>query len=145
MTDNAGDDKAPRLKALEMELLEIKRAQGEAQTQIWMIMSELTRVFESAVMAFRAMVVSSDKAVRFDGLTIRQMQVLRLVALGVANKEIGYRLGISVKTVEFHKTAAKRKLRLRSRAEIVRYVLDHERTGEDVQQKRPSLAQRLRH
>ncbi len=57
-------------------------------------------------------------------LTKREEEVLRLVAQGYINKEIAARLGISVKTVETHKSHFMEKLNLHSRAEVVRYALE---------------------
>jgi DNA-binding NarL/FixJ family response regulator len=56
-------------------------------------------------------------------LSEREEQVLRLVAWGYSNKEIGAQLEISVKTVETYKVRLMEKLGLRSRADIVRYAL----------------------
>jgi DNA-binding NarL/FixJ family response regulator len=56
-------------------------------------------------------------------LSEREEQVLRLVAWGYSNKEIGAQLEISVKTVETYKVRLMEKLDLRSRADIVRYAL----------------------
>mgnify|MGYP002779543532 FL=1 len=56
-------------------------------------------------------------------LTDREAEVLRLMAWGYSNKEIGVRMDISVKTVEAHKTNAMRKLDMRSRIDIVRYAI----------------------
>ncbi|MDP9171050.1 MAG: helix-turn-helix transcriptional regulator, partial [Acidobacteriota bacterium] len=53
------------------------------------------------------------------GLTARETQILRLVAEGLANKEIAYRLGISDHTVKFHVSALLAKLGAGSRAEAV--------------------------
>jgi DNA-binding NarL/FixJ family response regulator len=57
-------------------------------------------------------------------LTERQRQVLRLIAEGRASKEIAAALGISVKTVEFHKSALFQKLRIRTTAELTRYAIE---------------------
>ena len=54
-------------------------------------------------------------------LTERESEVLRLVAVGHSNIEIGARLDISVKTVEVHKTNAMRKLGLTGRVDVIRY------------------------
>lgn len=54
-------------------------------------------------------------------LTDRESEVLRLIALGYSNKEIGVNLGLSVKTIEVHKANAMRKLGISSRIDIVRY------------------------
>ena len=56
-------------------------------------------------------------------VSARELEVLRLTALGRANKEIAARLEISVKTVEVHKTNAMRKLNLHGRSDIVRYAM----------------------
>lgn len=53
----------------------------------------------------------------------RELEVLRYIALGYANKEIATRLNLSVKTVEAHKANAMRKLNMRGRIDIVRYAI----------------------
>ncbi|MBV8605984.1 MAG: response regulator transcription factor [Singulisphaera sp.] len=58
-------------------------------------------------------------------LTGRESEVVRLIALGHSNKEIAARLEISIKTVETHKARSLEKLGLHSRAELVRYALQH--------------------
>ncbi len=58
-------------------------------------------------------------------LTGREAEVVRLIALGHSNKEIAARLEISVKTVETHKARSLEKLGLHSRADLVRYALQH--------------------
>ena len=57
-------------------------------------------------------------------LTAREGEVLRLVARGHSNKEVGVALEISVKTVETHKANAMAKLGLTGRAALVRFALD---------------------
>jgi DNA-binding NarL/FixJ family response regulator len=56
-------------------------------------------------------------------LTARELEILRLVARGYPNKEVAERLDISIKTVEAHKSNAMRKLRMKSRIDIVRYAI----------------------
>jgi two-component system response regulator NreC len=56
-------------------------------------------------------------------LTDRESEVLRMIAWGYSNKEIGVRMNISVKTVEAHKSNAMQKLDMRSRIDIVRYAI----------------------
>ena len=56
-------------------------------------------------------------------LTSRQREVLQLVAEGKSAKEIAAVLGISVKTVDFHKGAIMDVLGLRSTAELTRYAI----------------------
>ena len=59
------------------------------------------------------------------GLTPRQREVLQLVAEGRCAKEIAERLGVSPKTVEFHKSNIVRALGLRTTADLVRYAIRH--------------------
>ena len=50
--------------------------------------------------------------------------MLRLIALGHTNAEIAAQLYLSVRTVESHRAHIQQKLRLTTRAELVRYALD---------------------
>ena len=61
-----------------------------------------------------------------DGLSAREVEVLRMIALGHTNTEIADHLYLSVRTVETHRAHIQQKLRLGSRAELVRYALDHD-------------------
>lgn len=56
-------------------------------------------------------------------ITDREAEVLRLIAFGYSNKEIGAQLDLSVKTVEAHKANAMRKLGISSRIDIVKYAI----------------------
>jgi DNA-binding NarL/FixJ family response regulator len=58
-----------------------------------------------------------------DPLSEREREVLRLLALGHTNQEIAEKLFISVRTAETHRAHIMQKLRLASRAELVRYAL----------------------
>lgn len=58
-------------------------------------------------------------------LSERELEVLKLIALGHANKEIAEMLYLSVKTVETYKTRIMEKLNLTSRAALVRFALKH--------------------
>lgn len=57
-------------------------------------------------------------------LSEREAEVLRLIALGHANKEIADQLDLSVKTVETFKARSMEKLGLRSRVDIVHYAME---------------------
>ena len=59
-----------------------------------------------------------------DDLTEREVEVLRRIALGHTNREIADQLYLSVRTVETHRQHIQQKLRLNSRAELVRYALE---------------------
>jgi DNA-binding CsgD family transcriptional regulator len=58
-------------------------------------------------------------------LSKREEEVLRDCASGYANRDIARRLGISVRTVEVHKTRGMRKQNMHSRRDVVRYALLH--------------------
>jgi two-component system response regulator NreC len=58
-------------------------------------------------------------------LTEREVEVLRLIALGRRNAEIGEQLYLSVRAVESHRTHIQQKVRHSSRAELVRYAIEH--------------------
>ena len=58
-------------------------------------------------------------------LTLRQREVLQLLAEGKAHKEVANVLNISVKTAEYHKYAILDKLGLKSNAELVQYAIRH--------------------
>jgi len=59
-----------------------------------------------------------------DPLSGREREVLRLLALGHTNQEIAAKLVISVRTAEAHRAHIMQKLRLSTRAELVRYAMD---------------------
>ncbi|MGH2834793.1 MAG: response regulator [Solirubrobacteraceae bacterium] len=61
-----------------------------------------------------------------DKLTPREREVLRLIALGHTSVEIAEKLGLSPRTIETHRARIHRKLGLDTRAQLVRYALQHE-------------------
>ena len=66
-----------------------------------------------------------------DPLSDREREVLRLLALGHTNQEIAQMLYLSVRTAETHRARIMQKLRLTTRAELVRYAIDHGLLAED--------------
>src|SRR3954471_8197959 len=60
-----------------------------------------------------------------DDLSERELEVLRLIALGHTNAEIADQLFLSTRPVETHRAHIQQKIRRTSRAELVRYALDH--------------------
>lgn len=56
-------------------------------------------------------------------LTMRQREVLRLIATGCTAKEIAHELNISVRTAEFHRAAIMHRLGLHSTAQMTRYAI----------------------
>ena len=74
----------------------------------------------------KSMYLSQKESKHSDSvLTEREKEVLKLIALGYTNKEIGEALQVSVKTVETHKSRMMEKLRCRKRSELVRFAIDH--------------------
>jgi two-component system response regulator NreC len=65
-----------------------------------------------------------------DDLTERELEILRLIALGHTNAEIGGQLYLSVRTIESHRAHIQQKTRRSTRAELVRYALDHGLLGD---------------
>jgi two-component system response regulator NreC len=60
-----------------------------------------------------------------DDLTERELDVLRLIALGHTNAEIAGQLYLSVRTVETHRAHIQSKTQRSTRAELVRYAIDN--------------------
>lgn len=66
---------------------------------------------------------SPDGATARAGLTARQREVLKLIALGCSAKDIATQLNISVRTAEFHRAAIMQRLGLHSTAQMTRYAI----------------------
>jgi DNA-binding NarL/FixJ family response regulator len=81
-----------------------------------------TTVLDPAVSTQLARAATSDN-VGAPRLTLREQEVVSLVADGLSNKAIANRLGVSTRTVEGHVNHVFTKLDLESRTELVRYVL----------------------
>jgi two-component system response regulator NreC len=79
--------------------------------------------------ALGARMVAADAlaqaAAAADPLSDREREVLKMLALGHTNQEIAQRLFISVRTAETHRAHIMRKLQLSTRAELVRYAIEH--------------------
>jgi two-component system, NarL family, response regulator NreC len=76
------------------------------------------------VRAVRMAARNSERRREVDGLTPRERDIVRLVALGHTNREIADRLVLSVRTVETHRGRIRARLAVSSRAELVRWALD---------------------
>lgn len=72
-----------------------------------------------------AMAIASIGNGSDDNLTERELEVIRLVALGYTNKEMAELMHLSVRTVESHRASILAKLDVATRSQIVRYALDH--------------------
>ena len=67
--------------------------------------------------------LSGGKVVASQTLSSREREVIQLVAEGKSNRDIAERWKVSIKTVESHRTAAMRKLNLRSGVELALYAV----------------------
>jgi DNA-binding NarL/FixJ family response regulator len=65
----------------------------------------------------------SDRPVREDPLTLRELEVVKLIAEGYSSKQIAELLVISEKTVERHRANILEKLGMRDRVELTRYAI----------------------
>jgi DNA-binding NarL/FixJ family response regulator len=74
--------------------------------------------------AFQGEMAESDVDPELDQLTLREREVLRLIARGYLYKEIALQLDISPKTVEAHVSAVLRKLQLSNRHELSRWAVE---------------------
>ncbi len=74
--------------------------------------------------AFQGEIPEAEVDPELDRLTLREREVLRLIARGYQYKEIALRLSISPKTVEAHVSAVLRKLQLSNRHELGRWAVE---------------------
>lgn len=84
------------------------------------LLSAVREALEDARRARDACAAGADLRARRDSLTPRQCQVLDLVAEGLLNKQIGYKLGISEITVKIHRRLAMKKMGASSVPDLVR-------------------------
>jgi DNA-binding NarL/FixJ family response regulator len=59
----------------------------------------------------------------YDGLTVRELEILKMLATGIANKQIAYKLKISDKTVRNHVSNMYEKLQIFDRSQAVLYAV----------------------
>ena len=98
-----------------------------ADTELVTAVREVARGGSYVNPALGARMAAADAAAadaaEHDPLSDREREVLRLLALGHTNQEIAQMLFISVRTAETHRAHIMQKLRLETRAELVRYAL----------------------
>jgi two-component system response regulator NreC len=102
-------------EAAESELLDAIRAAAAGRTY-------LTPELGAALAA----AVPEESKRRPDDLSVRELEVLQLIALGFTNGEIASQLYLSVRTVESHRAHIQQKTRRSSRAELVAYAREHD-------------------
>ena len=74
--------------------------------------------------AFAGQIPEAEADPELDRLTVREREVLRLIARGYLYKEVALELSISAKTVEAHVSAVLRKLQLSNRHELSRWAVE---------------------
>jgi two-component system, NarL family, response regulator NreC len=81
------------------------------------------RMLSHLVDDFRSRVRGGQPIPRFDSLTPREKEILKLLAEGNSVKEIACELDLSLKTVETHKFNLMRKLDIHNKAQLVQYAI----------------------
>lgn len=107
-------------KAADSELISAIRAVSRGEMYIYPSMAK--PLVEEAIHGAAHKEKPADS---FESLSERERAVLQLIAQGFTNQEVAGRLFISVKTVETYKARMMEKLGVTSRAELVRYALQH--------------------
>ena len=105
-------------KAADTELLDAIRATYRGES---FIHSSMTAGF---IHKFRHNEISSGVKVQ-EILSLRESEVLSLIAMGYTDQQIADKLFLSIKTVQTYKSRLKEKLKIKGRAELVRYAIQH--------------------
>jgi len=113
------------LKTIEGDALvvAIRRAMRGESVVAEEMTGKLVAAFQAASMP--AAIPLPVPAAPGDGLSPRELQILRLIARGASNKEIGRELGIAETTVKIHVQHLLRKLKLSSRVQAAVYASEH--------------------
>jgi two-component system, NarL family, response regulator NreC len=80
---------------------------------------------ESTAADLSALAASTRNFGTFPGLTVRESEIVRLLAENLTAREVAAELGLSIKTVEAHKLNVMRKLGLHDRASLIRFAAQH--------------------
>jgi two-component system, NarL family, response regulator NreC len=98
------------MDSADAELGEAVRAAAAGETYVSAVIAERVRALRESL--------------RDEKLSVREMEVLWLLARGFTSAEIAGRLGLSTRTIEAHRARIARKLGAKSRAELVSYALE---------------------
>ena len=101
----------------------LKRAMIEHLTRAIHVVAEGGLFLDPALANRPAPQSTAHEANIFADLSLREVEVAALTASGHSNSEIAAALGLSVRTIETHKTRLMAKLELRTRAQLVRYAI----------------------
>lgn len=127
------------LEMLEVCALQTAVALGHSQTLVQMkdqlfnmnllgnLAQQLTNTLELAARGSKEE-MRDDKSRQVGSsppLSLRELEVLKLIASGLANREIAQRLFLTESTVELHASRIRKKLKLKSRTALVKYACDN--------------------
>ncbi len=107
--------------AVDGELLAAIRSVAQGRTFVTINLSDSET---QQVLGDRATRTASAPRAPVQLLSSREQEVLKLLAQGYTNQEVGTRLCLSVKTIETYRVRIVDKLGLRSRADLTRYALE---------------------
>lgn len=93
------------------------------------LIDRVQRAIDSDAQNRRELAEQDTLRARYQSLTPREQEVLKLVTQGKANKVMAADLGVSQRTVEIHRARVMEKMGARSLAQLVRMMLD---LGEDA-------------
>ena len=116
--DQPGDDGGEAVAFLHAELADAVRRVDEGDAVF------SPRLAGFVLDAFAGQIPESEADPELDLLSVREREVLRLIARGYLYKEIALELSISIKTVEAHVSAVLRKLQLSNRHELSRWAVE---------------------
>lgn len=88
------------------------------------LIDSINRAVEVAASQIDAVAAAARTQERLASLSTREVQVLRLVVQGQANKTIAFELGLSPRTVEVYRAGLMSKMQAKNLAELVRAVID---------------------
>ena len=107
-------------KAADTELIDAIRATYRGESFIHSSMTS------GLILKYRHNEISNEvKNQNPDMLSIRESEVLSLIAMGHTDQQIADNLFLSIKTVQTYKSRIKDKLKIKGRAELVRYSIQH--------------------
>jgi predicted ATPase/DNA-binding CsgD family transcriptional regulator len=129
LRDATGATRSAYFQPLYEHTLTHTRAQlgEEAFEQAWRAGHAVTP--DQALTVLEPQTLTSSTTDRPEGLTARELEVLRLVSTGCTDAQVAERLVVSIRTVHAHLRAVYRKLDVRSRSAATRYAVEHGLAG----------------
>lgn len=103
--------------------LAIPAALAVLDGQTWVSARLNTKLLNRVMKRSRAGAHGSGRAGGTESLSMRELQVLELLGSGKTTKEIAFDLDLSARTVDIHRASIKKKLGLKSGAELIAFAL----------------------